>query len=174
MANRVEFVKTAPEHGSSITAYTAWLETQQLGRVEQIDLEDGTPRYWLAWEHRANVAVGDGAWPIPFATRTEAGDKLLNLYRQRRPKPRLAVTDLARQAPLEFCREWVEDKANHCAEPADFILWGKLFPPEALGPRCHDHAYEHAPGAFRGTQGQWAIFDLRGLYRRSKEPIHGR
>jgi hypothetical protein len=109
MADRVEYTKAKPEHGLAATAYTAWLETQCIGRVEQLDDGEG-PRYWLAWEHRQGLAVGgDSGHPIPFATRTEAGDKLLALYRTRRPRAQLRVENLlpnrAGQAELER-RRW--------------------------------------------------------------------
>lgn len=38
----------------------------------------------------------------------------------------------------EFCHKRLEEKNDQfCAKPAEFIVWGKLFPPEALGPRCY-------------------------------------
>lgn len=63
----------------------------------------------------------------------------------------------------EFCREW-PDGGERCNAPAEFILWGKLLPPEALGPRCHDHAAKHV-GHRALTDPSWAIFHLAGLYR---------
>lgn len=39
----------------------------------------------------------------------------------------------------ETCREWVKEKWDRCNEPAIGVIWGKLFPPAALGPRCHAH-----------------------------------
>jgi hypothetical protein len=48
---------------------------------------------------------------------------------------------------------------------ADFILWGKLLPPEALGPRCYDHAEKWVPGV-SGRADQYAVFDLRPVRRR--------
>jgi hypothetical protein len=72
------------------------------------------------------------------------------------------VTEVNPPSFLEWCRECRdEDKPT----PADFIIWGKLFPPEALGPKCAEHAYRHVPQAFGPMMGQWAIFDLRGLVR---------
>jgi hypothetical protein len=47
------------------------------------------------------------------------------------------------------CREWCEEKADNCNEPAVFVLWGKLIPQEGLGPRCYDHAAKHV--------GHWAL-----------------
>lgn len=41
-------------------------------------------------------------------------------------------------------------------------LWGKLFPPLALGPRCYDHAAEHAGHSALGDP-SYAIMDLRPL-----------
>jgi hypothetical protein len=74
--------------------------------------------------------------------------------------------------PLEFCREWVEDKTDRCNEPAIIIIWGKLFPAEALGPRCQEHAAKHLPDLSLHTITQWAVFDLRGL-ERAKERTGG-
>lgn len=66
----------------------------------------------------------------------------------------------------EACREWVEAKTNCCFERAEFLLWGKLFPPEALGPRCYEHAAKHAGHEALGYRlDQYAILDLRGLRR---------
>lgn len=67
----------------------------------------------------------------------------------------------------EFCGEWIEEKVDRCNAPAEFILWGKLFPAEALGPRCYDHAAKHTGHwALSPSQlPQCAIFDLRGLQR---------
>jgi hypothetical protein len=38
----------------------------------------------------------------------------------------------------EHCRNWIGDE--RCGKPAEFIVWGKLFDPDALGPRCYDCA----------------------------------
>lgn len=82
--------------------------------------------------------------------------------------------------PLEFCRHcrdefWDPDSPGYRATeilPAEFILWGKLFPAEALGPACYGHAAEHLPsGALSPMQiGQYAVFDLRGLRRVQERP----
>jgi hypothetical protein len=42
----------------------------------------------------------------------------------------------------EFCRHRNDDDGKLCGQPAKMIVWGKLFPPDALGPRCYDHAAE--------------------------------
>lgn len=65
---------------------------------------------------------------------------------------------------VQFCRE-CRDAEPSVLEPAVFILWGKLFPPEALGPKCYDHAAEHVGWSNMHRIDQWAVFDLRGLYR---------
>jgi uncharacterized protein YuzE len=58
----------------------------------------------------------------------------------------------------ECCRECrAEDKY----ERADYILWGKLLPKEALGPRCYDHAEKHVGHEAMSRIDQWAVFDLR-------------
>lgn len=43
----------------------------------------------------------------------------------------------------EFCRERSEVDGKWCGERAEFIIWGKLYPEEALGPRCYEHARRH-------------------------------
>lgn len=52
----------------------------------------------------------------------------------------------------EPCKEVLEN-GEYCNERAYCILWGKLFPPEALGPRCFDHTKEHfGCGCYRCIQ----------------------
>lgn len=58
---------------------------------------------------------------------------------------------------LEYCRE-CRDESDEFV-PADFIIWGKLSPPEKLGPRCYRHTEELVDHMTRIDQ--WAIFDLR-------------
>ena len=41
----------------------------------------------------------------------------------------------------ESCRNWIEAKNDRCGKPARYIVWGKLFDPEYLGPRCEDCAH---------------------------------
>lgn len=67
----------------------------------------------------------------------------------------------------ESCREWDDESMSRCGAPADVILWGKLFPQDALGPRCREHAENHLNHRTLEEclrQG-WAIFDLRNLRR---------
>ncbi len=77
--------------------------------------------------------------------------------------------DLRDAGLLPFCGEWgdVEGSPHRCTARAEFILWGKLFKPEALGPRCYDHAASHAghSGLTRPGKSGWAIADLRPLIR---------
>jgi hypothetical protein len=67
--------------------------------------------------------------------------------------------------PLEWCREWIEEKVNYCHEPATVIIWGRLFPKEALGPRCDDHAAQRIGHDYYSDLSKWAVFDLRNLKR---------
>lgn len=66
---------------------------------------------------------------------------------------------------LETCREWVEKKWDRCNEPAVAILWGKLFPKDALGPRCEEHTVNHCSGRdlyeVLDSPYGWAVYDLR-------------
>ena len=65
------------------------------------------------------------------------------------------------RAAAESCREWPEN-GERCGAPATAILWGKLFDPEALGPRCEEHASKWLSG--RSTRAAhregWAIYLL--------------
>lgn len=65
------------------------------------------------------------------------------------------------------CREELgaEGKWEKCNQPAEFILWGKLIPPEALGPRCYDHAARHIGHWGLAPNSGWAVFDLRPFLR---------
>lgn len=66
-------------------------------------------------------------------------------------------------AVSESCREEMAD-GSRCGAPAETILWGKLLPSEAFGPRCYEHAAKHIGG--RAVHDPtWAAFDLRRLYR---------
>jgi hypothetical protein len=75
-----------------------------------------------------------------------------------------AIEEAARAVAVTTCREWCDEKINRCNEPAEFVLWGKLFPPDALGPRCYDHAAKWAGHRALGDPA-WAIIDLRPLLR---------
>jgi hypothetical protein len=65
----------------------------------------------------------------------------------------------------EPCREWVAEKHDRCNERSDVILWGKLFPADALGPRCLDHAAAHIGWRSLAADQieQHAVFDLRPI-----------
>lgn len=73
---------------------------------------------------------------------------------------------------LEFCRECRDELhagKRDRVRAAEFILWGKLFPAEALGPRCYDHAARHIGGAGMAMLDQYAVFDLRKVVRKAAE-----
>lgn len=75
----------------------------------------------------------------------------------------MSIEDLLRRHLLTVCRD--------CENvSADFIFWGKLYPPEALGPKCYDCAAKLLPHAMLGehTLRQSAVIDLR-LFRRALE-----
>jgi hypothetical protein len=71
-----------------------------------------------------------------------------------------AVTAL-RAITLTPCREWPPNKANICGAQAEFVLWGKLFPAEALGPRCYDCAATHVDRYGLMPNSGYALIDLR-------------
>lgn len=58
------------------------------------------------------------------------------------------------------CREWVEGKGNACGAPAEYVLWGKLIPPEGLGPRCYDHAAAHVGPRALVPRSMYALINL--------------
>jgi len=64
---------------------------------------------------------------------------------------------------VEACRRCRDEDDRFVA--AEFILWGKLFPPEHLGPRCYEHAKDAIGWHGMSRIDQWAVFDLRGLRR---------
>lgn len=60
------------------------------------------------------------------------------------------------------CREWIDEEHSYCFAQSEFVLWGSLFPPKALGPRCYNHAAKHTDSRTL-TSGDAAIIDLRPL-----------
>ena len=93
-----------------------------------------------------------------------------NLYSTNISRARIALTaalDEAEMAeaidtapPVEWCRRCRDLEVQ--PRPADFIVWGKLFPPESLGPRCGEHL---DPDIRISRIDQYAVLDLRGLVR---------
>lgn len=86
------------------------------------------------------------------------------------PKERLdAANDLLRKLAT-VCRECNDEMGFMATDVplADFILWGKLLPPEALGPKCYDHAVKyvgHHTLAGHGDRFMLAAVDLRPINR---------
>jgi hypothetical protein len=72
------------------------------------------------------------------------------------------MNEIVRQTCRE-CRDELPIFSKNVPQ-ADFILWGKLFPPEAMGPKCYDHAEKHI--GYRGMSqiDQWAVYDLRPVH----------
>lgn len=98
-------------------------------------------------------------------SRNEAAQRLRDatrLVEAREQNARLEHV-LARIA-VTPCREWLDEKHDRCSAQAEFVLWGRLFKPEALGPRCYDHAAMHAGHKALGDA-SWAIIDLRPALR---------
>ena len=62
------------------------------------------------------------------------------LYGKPGPRSNQSIEIAPEPEIKERCRNWIEEKNNHCNEPAEFIVWGKLNPPEYLGPRCRNCA----------------------------------
>ena len=74
---------------------------------------------------------------------------------------RMKFEHATRNRVQEWCREDLPN-GERCNKPAEFILWGKLFPKEGLGPRCYDHAAKHAGhrALSPSTVEQYAIYVL--------------
>lgn len=71
----------------------------------------------------------------------------------------------AAKSVLTCCRECRDERDvyDDPVPPAEFIIWGKLAPPEALGPKCYDHAVKHLGHDMPGRSDQYAVVDLRPL-----------
>lgn len=95
------------------------------------------------------------AWLLLDDAENEAAD-----LRAENERLRAALTSVA----VTHCREWCDDKINHCGARAEFLIWGKLIPPNGLGPRCYDHAAEHVGHRALGDP-SWAIVDMRPALR---------
>jgi hypothetical protein len=61
---------------------------------------------------------------------------------------------------VETCRT-CSDRGLRILVPADFIVWGKMFSKEQLGPRCTAHLVEQHGWQVYDRVDQYAIFDLR-------------
>lgn len=87
------------------------------------------------------------------------------------------MTDALREAIQKHiggCREELgEPTYDKCWKPAEYVLWGKLLPPEALGPRCYEHAqqYVHWQGLGSGTT--FALIHIGDLARACEEADRG-
>jgi hypothetical protein len=74
-------------------------------------------------------------------------------------RPTLAIL----QHHVGGCREWPVDEMDACGKPAEFVLWGKLIPPEGLGPRCYDCAAKHVGHNALGSHSGFALIRLADL-----------
>jgi hypothetical protein len=127
------------------------------GTVIQVPIADAKERLVLDCPHEPRYGL------LPFR---EARAEVIRL-RVENERLREALRPFAQM----HCREWIgEDKFNHCNAPAEFVLWGKLFPADALGPRCYDHAAAHAGHRALGDP-SWAIIDLRPARRAFDEGL---
>lgn len=89
----------------------------------------------------------------------------LEMRERERAEAKLATAIEALRDRAESCREELGAEANfrRCGKPAEFILWGKLIEPEALGPRCYDCAARHVGHQALAPSSGYAIFDLRPI-----------
>lgn len=136
-----------------LTKRTGPLSSSRETWVGKADNREAANAAALAWVEDAAfyVSYADGPF-VPLRER----DRL------RAESERLA--SVLRGLSVTPCREWQDETNDRCNVPAEFVLWGKLFPKEALGPRCYDHAAMHAGHRALGDPA-WAILDLRPALR---------
>jgi hypothetical protein len=72
------------------------------------------------------------------------------------------LAESVRALKVECCRQ-CRDQEPPVSTRAEFILWGKLLPPEAFGPKCYDHAAEHLGWQAMSRIDQYAVYDLRPI-----------
>lgn len=58
------------------------------------------------------------------------------------------------------CRRWIEADTNCCFAPARYIVWGKMFKPEHLGPRCKECFLIEHPEIPVHRLDQYAVHEL--------------
>jgi hypothetical protein len=77
---------------------------------------------------------------------------------------KIAETLAVIQAHVGGCREELGAPTyDKCWKPAEYVLWGKLLPKEALGPRCYEHALLYVNGHGLAPKANFALINLRGL-----------
>jgi len=59
------------------------------------------------------------------------------------------------------CREEVD--GERCGKNAEYLLWGKLLPKEALGPRCFDCTQKHVHYSALASRSGWALVHVHDL-----------
>lgn len=70
------------------------------------------------------------------------------------------------QAHVGGCREELGAPTHDkCWKPAEYVIWGKLAPNEALGPRCYLHAEKHVGPHALMRDANYALINLRDLVR---------
>ena len=86
---------------------------------------------------------------------------------------RSAAAIEAAQRLIGGCREDVGD-SDKCWKPAEYVLWGRLMPPRALGPRCYDHAANHVGhhALARGGAG-YAVIHVAELVDAIRDSVTG-
>lgn len=68
------------------------------------------------------------------------------------------MRDLLREQCLE----------TNCNKPAEFIIWGRLFPRASLGPRCYIHARKHINACGLVPESGYAVFMLDEAVKQRK------
>jgi hypothetical protein len=72
------------------------------------------------------------------------------------------------------CREWIDDKHDRCNDPAEYILWGKLFRPEGLGPRCYTCALRYVDShAALSPSSDYALVNIGTLALDIDQAVNG-
>lgn len=70
------------------------------------------------------------------------------------------------RAHVGGCREELGAPTfDKCWKPAEYVLWGKLLPSQALGPRCYEHALRYVDHNGLAAGANYALIHLGELAR---------
>jgi hypothetical protein len=82
------------------------------------------------------------------------------------------MTEREKEWPETCRRDLPGQNGERCNLPAKYIVWGKLFAPEHLGPRCEDCLLDQQPSLRLYQLDQYAIYKLPDLAA-SREQVEG-
>jgi len=136
-----------------LAAFERILATRKKEPNPQDDPVDAIP-------NREPLSFDEGGYPNDEEMDRELGESSPPRRDEGPGKPATPGPATRNRVP-EWCREDLPN-GERCDNPAEFILWGRLFSKEGLGPRCYDHAAKHAGhrALSPGAVGQYAIYVL--------------